>query len=104
MGSAVQEEKIMNETAKTMTLEAYAIQRLEEYRNEIRMLEETIEEQKELLDNQGEILSLIDARLSLSESGNYLNFDWLAIDSRDGKKIVEFFGLTVPKKEEEEDD
>ena len=91
----------MNETR---TLEAYAIQRLEEYRNEIKLLNETIKEQKELLDKQGEILQVIDERLSLSESGNYLCFDWTAVDNRAGKKLVEFFGLTVPKKEEEEDD
>lgn len=80
-----------------ISLEEYAVHRLEVYRNEVAQLQEQIQEQQELLDEQGEVLQILDCYIELTTSGEFVSMNYIPIESHDAKVVAKCFGLTLKK-------
>ena len=89
----------MNLISNKATLEGYAIHRLEAYRKEVAMLQDQIREQKELLDEQGEVLQVLDHYMEMTSSGEFIGMEYIPVDSRDAKIVANCFGLNLKRRE-----
>lgn len=81
-----------------ISLEEYAVHRLEAYRNEVAQLQEQIREQQELLDEQGEVLQILDRHIQVTDNKYYITMGYISVEAYEAEKVAKCFGLTLPKK------